>query len=153
MRDLVVECEDAGVSYSVTGGSGRLVGWKSGASRVFLQVAWSIDELERRRDLLDTDLPVYAGVLVLASAAMARRLGARVPALRPPDQLIDDLEHDGLAGVRHAVGLVAQVAASGAFAGVHLIPGVRSADMASAMATQSTITTAHPMGSPLRRTA
>lgn len=156
VRDLVRECDDAGIAYSVTGGAGRLVDWKRGAARVFVQVAWTADELERRRERLETDLPVYAGVLVLANAAMARRLGARVPDLRPPEPLVAELEGDRFAGVRHATDLVADLQSRSAFAGVHLIAGVRLPETAAALAERLTLripTRAATADAPLRRTA
>ncbi len=156
VRDLVSECERAGVRYSVTGGPGSLADWKRGAERIFVQVGWSVDELERRVERLGTDLPVYAGVLVVASAGMARRLGDRVPELAPPAPLADALERDDLAGVRAAVDLVSALEASGACAGVHLVPGVRSGEVATALRRPRTdsATTGDPaVTSNLRRTA
>lgn len=133
VRDLVAECERAGLRYGVTGGGGRLPDWKRGAERVVVQVAWSVEDLRRRAELLSSDLPVYAGVLVVASAAMARRLGDRVPELAPPSWLVDALERDRLAGVHAAIELVEAIEDSGAFAGVHLVPGARSAEVAEAL--------------------
>lgn len=133
VRDIVAECAATGLRYSVTGSTGRLPSWKRGASRVFLQVGWTLDDLERRRESLDTDLPVYAGVLVLASSAMARRLAVRVPELRAPDAVVEALERDPLAGVAAAAELISQVRSSGYFGGVHLVPGVRAAETAAAI--------------------
>lgn len=125
VRDLVRECEAAGVAYSVTAGAGRLAPWKASARRIFCQVSWTLDEFLRRRDALATDRPVYAGVLVVPNAAVARGLASRVPELAPPVTLIDALDRDHDAGVHAAAALVHDLEVSGAFAGVHLVVGAR----------------------------
>ena len=50
--------------------------WKHAADFIFSQVSYSADAQLRWRDANPADVPVYAGVMVLASAAMARRLAA-----------------------------------------------------------------------------
>ena len=55
--------------------------FKHDADFVVTQVSHSIDDLARWRDATAFDGPVYAGVMVVASAAMARRLGADSPQL------------------------------------------------------------------------
>ena len=52
------------------------------------------------------DGPVYAGVMVVASAAMARKLGAESPQLAVPPWLIDAVDADRDAGVDAACALV-----------------------------------------------
>src|SRR4029077_5345375 len=47
--------------------------WKHAADFIFSQVSYSADAQLRWRDANPVDVPVYAGVMVLASAAMARR--------------------------------------------------------------------------------
>jgi hypothetical protein len=61
--------------------------------------------------------------------AFARRIGERVPELRPPPHIIDALERDRTAGVRIAQELIDALRDSGAFDGVHLVrgSGLRSA--------------------------
>jgi 5,10-methylenetetrahydrofolate reductase len=133
VRTMVDECNGAGVHYGVTTRLRPLPAWKRQAARIFVQVSWSLDALLRWRDANPIDSPVYAGVMVLPSAATARRIGDRVPELRAPVDLVDALEHDGDAGVRRAAELVAGVRASGAFAGVHLVGGGRYREITAAL--------------------
>src|SRR6185369_676535 len=63
----------------VTAGLRPLPSWKKTADFTFVQVSYSIDALLRWRDANEPAGPVYAGVMVLASAAMARRLAAAIP--------------------------------------------------------------------------
>ena len=56
-----------------------LPAWKRSADFLFLQVSFSLDGLLRWRDANPVDIPVYAGVIVLASESHAQRLGAAVP--------------------------------------------------------------------------
>lgn len=56
---------------------------------------------------------------------MARKLAADIPEITIPDGWIDAVETDRRAGVELACALARSIADSGAFDGVHLIPGVR----------------------------
>ena len=77
----------------------------------------------------DVDVPVYAGVLVVASAGMARNL--TIPGLTVPPDLVRRLEAgDRNAGVDAACDLVVGIRDSGAFDGVHLIPVARYREVA-----------------------
>ena len=96
--------------------------WKLTADFLFVQVGFDVDRLVAWRETIDPDARVYAGVMVLASAAMARRLAATVPDIDIPDEVVRALEADPDAGVDIAVELVEAVRASGAFTGVHLVP-------------------------------
>jgi methylenetetrahydrofolate reductase (NADPH) len=96
--------------------------WKRAADFLFVQVSFSLDRLLAWRDTVDAEAEVYAGVMVVASAAMARRLLASVPDIEIPDPLIRAVEADPEAGIDVALDLVAGIEASGAFAGVHLVP-------------------------------
>lgn len=96
--------------------------WKLDADFLFVQVAFSLDDLLAWRETIDFDGPVFAGVMVLASATMARRLSASIPELAVPDHLVEALERDAGAGVDAACELVEAVRDSGAFDGVHLVP-------------------------------
>jgi 5,10-methylenetetrahydrofolate reductase len=107
-----------------------LPNWKREADFLFVQVSFSVELLLRWRDELDFDGPVFAGVLVPSSPAMARKLSAEVPQLAVPPALIDALELDVDAGVDFACDMVAKVQESGAFEGVHLIPVSRYRDVA-----------------------
>lgn len=96
--------------------------WKRAADFLFVQVGFSLDRLLAWRDAVDADTDIYAGVMILASAPMARRLLATVPDIEIPDTLIQDIEANPDAGVDLALDLIDGIEASGAFAGVHLVP-------------------------------
>src|SRR4051812_27430668 len=55
----------------VTNGAGSLPAWKRDADFVFTQVCFSREDALARRAVIDFDGPVYAGVMVVPSAAMA----------------------------------------------------------------------------------
>ncbi|MFT3855346.1 MAG: methylenetetrahydrofolate reductase [Ilumatobacteraceae bacterium] len=139
VRTMVEECLAAGLRFGVTTRLSRLPAWKLDADRLFVQVSWSIDRLLRWRDATAFAGAVYAGVMVLPSAATARRIGAQLPELQAPDALLDALDRDRDAGVRHAVELIEAVRASGAFDRVHLIAGRRFAQTAACLATGMTL--------------
>jgi 5,10-methylenetetrahydrofolate reductase len=75
-------------------------------------------------------VPVYAGVIVLPSAGMARRLASSIPSLEIPPNLVERLEHDPDAGIGAACDLIARIRDSGAIEGVHLIPTSRYREVA-----------------------
>jgi methylenetetrahydrofolate reductase (NADPH) len=110
-------------SVGVAASSARkLPRWKAAADFAFVQVSYSVDELVRWREENPVDMPVYAGVMVLASAGMARRLAASVPDIAIPDDLVRAVEADPYAGVEAACEQVLALRETGAFAGVHLVP-------------------------------
>lgn len=111
----------AGVTTRLT----PLPAWKQEADALFVQVSFSLDDLLAWREATTFSGPVYAGVMVLASAAMARKLTADLPEIDIPRRWVDLVESDRSAGVELACELAQSVEASGAFAGVHLVPGVR----------------------------
>jgi 5,10-methylenetetrahydrofolate reductase len=96
--------------------------WKHAADFIFSQVSYSVDAQLRWRDANPAGVPVYAGVMVLASAAMARRLAATIPDIEIPGWLADKVAHDKMAGVEAACQQIARLRHSGAFDGVHLVP-------------------------------
>jgi methylenetetrahydrofolate reductase (NADPH) len=96
--------------------------WKHEADFMFVQVNFSLDRLLAWRDTVDTDTDLYAGVMVIASTAMARRLLATVSDIEIPDTLIHAIEAQPDAGIDIALDLIDGIEASGAFAGVHLVP-------------------------------
>ena len=108
-----------------------LPSWKSDADFLFVQVSFDLQELLAWRDAIRFDGPVYAAVMVLPSAPMARKLAADIPEITVPAAWIDAIEHDRGAGVDLACGLACAIADSAAFDGVHLIPGVRYRETAS----------------------
>jgi 5,10-methylenetetrahydrofolate reductase len=114
----------------VATGLRRVPSWKQSADFVFAQVSYSVDALLRWRDSASLDVPVYAGVMVLASAAMARRLAATIPDIEIPDALVERVEQDRRAGVDAACEQIQQLRDSGAFDGVHLVPVNRYREVA-----------------------
>jgi methylenetetrahydrofolate reductase (NADPH) len=107
---------------------GRLPEWKRKADFLFVQVGFDLDALLEWRSSVEVDCPVYAGVIVIASPAMARKV--TIPGLTVPEDLVARLEHDRTAGVDLACDLVAAVRDSGAFDGVHLVPVARYREVA-----------------------
>jgi len=102
-----------------------LPSWKRAVDFLFVQLSFDLDQLLAWRDTVDFDGNVYAGVMVLPSASMARKLVADIPEITVPQSWIDAIEDDRRAGEGHACELAHRIAESGAFDGVHLIPGVR----------------------------
>lgn len=122
------------VRIGVTTGLGSVPGWKRDADRWFVQVSFSTDDLVAWRETIDFDGRVYAGVMVVASAAMARKLAADIPQLTVPNVVVERVERDADAGVEIAAELVEQIRASGAFDGVHLVPVSRYRQLAARLA-------------------
>ncbi len=111
-----------GFRAGATTGLRPLPAWKREADFLFVQISYSLDRLLAWRESIDVDVPVYAGVMVLASAGMARRIAATIPDLDIPDDLVDAVAADPMAGVEAACAQVLAIEESGAFAGVHLVP-------------------------------
>jgi 5,10-methylenetetrahydrofolate reductase len=114
----------------VTSGLQPLPAWKRDADFLFAQVAFSPEPLLEWRAEIDFDGPVYAGVMVVASAPMARKLSAGIPQLAVPPAVVARVERDRMAGVEIACDLVEQIRDSGAFDGVHLVPVNRYREVA-----------------------
>jgi methylenetetrahydrofolate reductase (NADPH) len=114
----------------VASGLQPLPAWKADADFLLTQVTFSIDELLDWRASVRFDGPVYAGVMVIASAPMARKLSAEIAQLAVPTPVIDRIERDRHAGVEIACDLITAIRDSGAFDGVHLIPVSRYREMA-----------------------
>lgn len=91
--------------------------WKQAADFVFVQVGYSVEAFLRWREANPTDLPVYAGVMVLASAGMATRLRASIPDIDIPDELVHRVSDDPAAGVDAACEQIRALRDTGAFAG------------------------------------
>ena len=109
---------------------GPVPGWKRAADFVFAQMSFSAESLLRWRDSAALDVPVYAGVMVLATASMAERLAATIPDIEIPPDLVRRVAQDRRAGVDAACALVEQLRDSGAFDGVHLVPVARYREVA-----------------------
>ena len=78
-----------------------------------------MEEQLRWRDANPLDVPVYAGVMVLASAGMARRLAASIPDIEIPGSLVERVAADPVAGVAAACEQIARLRDSGAFDGLY----------------------------------
>jgi 5,10-methylenetetrahydrofolate reductase len=108
----------------------RPIAWRTRADFLFVQINYSIERLLRWRESLDFDGKVYAGVLVLASSRMARRINAAIPDIRVPQTIIDKLDDSPEVGVDLACDQIASLRDSGAFDGVHLVPVGRFREVA-----------------------
>lgn len=108
---------------------GRPLGWKVEADFLFGQISFDGDEVVRWRESVDYPGPVYAGVIVLASSRMARRLAEAIPEIDVPADLVDKLDADPEAGLDLACRQIDELRESGAFDGVHLVPVRRYAEM------------------------
>jgi methylenetetrahydrofolate reductase (NADPH) len=114
----------------VAAGAGPLPAWKRDADFVFAQVRFSLDAMVEWRAQIEFDGPVYAGVMVVPSVSMARKIGADIQQLTVPDAWLAAIERDPTAGVSLACDLVESIRESGAFDGVHLIPVSRYREVA-----------------------
>ena len=114
--------------FGAASGLRPLPAWKQAADFLFVQVGFSLDDLLAWRASVKVDVPVYAGVIVIASAGMARNF--TIPGLTVPPELVTRLEKDRNAGVDAACDLVVGIRDSGAFDGVHLIPVARYREVA-----------------------
>lgn len=121
---------DAPLKVGVTSGLRPLPAWKQEADFLFVQVAFSIEDLLAWRTSVDFAGPVYAAVIVVASASMARKLSSTIPEIAVPSSVIARVETDPGAGVDIACDLIAEIGNSRAFDGVHLIPIGRYREMA-----------------------
>lgn len=121
----------APMRFGAATGLRALPQWKRSADFLFVQIGFSVDALLEWRAGMDLDMPVYAGVIVLASAGMARRLASDIPELDIPASLVARLEGDRNAGVDMAVDLVTAIRDAGTFEGVHLVPVARYREVAS----------------------
>lgn len=118
------------IRIGVSSGLGPLPAWKGETDFLFAQVGFSLDELLCWRAQTSFRGRVYAGVMVVASAGMGRKLSAEFPQLAVPDWLLSRLAEDPSAGVDYACDMVCRIRESDAFDGVHLIPVRRYREMA-----------------------
>ena len=109
--------------------------WKRPADFVCTQVSFDEDAVARWRDRVGFTGTVYAGVIVLASEAMATRIADLIPGFEVPEAVRRDLAagRDGV-GVEVAVEQVTRLRANGAVDGVQLIPARRFRELAGALA-------------------
>jgi methylenetetrahydrofolate reductase (NADPH) len=114
----------------VATGLTALPSFKADADFVFAQISYSLDELLRWRESFTFDGQVYAGVMVVASAGMARKLAAENAQLTVPAGVVERVERDPQGGVALACELAGGIRDSGAFDGVHLVPVSRYREVA-----------------------
>jgi methylenetetrahydrofolate reductase (NADPH) len=114
----------------VTSRLAPLPGWKRDADFLFVQVGCELDDLQRWRERTPFDGPVYAGVMVFTSAAMAAKIAGQVPQITVPAGLLDRLDRDPGAGVDLACEQVVALREREAFDGVHLVPVGRYREVA-----------------------
>ena len=107
--------------------------WKHHADAWYVQISYSAEVLTSWRQTIDFDGAVYAGVMVIPSASMARKLSADVPQLAVPSHLIETVDADPNAGVRFAADLIDDVRSTGHFDGVHLVPVSRYREVAATL--------------------
>ncbi len=131
-REFAVE-QSIPIRIGVSCGLGAVPAWKYDADAWYLQVAYDLDAMVTWRSGIEFDGAIYAGVMALPSASMARKVGAEVPQLAVPPEIVDRLDHDPAAGVDLAVELVVGVRASHVFDGAHLIPVSRYRQVAAAL--------------------
>jgi methylenetetrahydrofolate reductase (NADPH) len=118
----------ADVRFGAVTGLSPLPRWKREADFLLVQIGFDLEAFLAWRAEVDLSCPVYAGVLVVPSVTMARRLS--IPGLTVPAGLLERLEGDRNAGVDAACELVAGLRDSGGFDGVHLIPTARYREVA-----------------------
>jgi 5,10-methylenetetrahydrofolate reductase len=109
-------------SVGVTTRLEPLPAWKQRSDFLFVQASFDVDALLRWRESLHFDGQVFAGVIVVASAGMAKTLAEATSQIDLPAGLLDRLDTDRDAGVEAACSLMGELRASGAFDGVHLVP-------------------------------
>ncbi len=112
---------------------GAVPAWKHDADAWYLQVSYDLDAIVTWRAGIEFDGAVYAGVMALSSASMARKVSADVPQLAVPRHILDRLDSNPNAGIDLAVELVRDVRDSNAFDGTHLIPVNRYRQVAAAL--------------------
>ena len=133
MARAFAEEQSLPLRIGVSCGLGAVPAWKYAADAWYVQVSYDLDTMLAWRSGVEFDGAIYAGVMALPSATMARKVSADVPQLAVPAPILDRLDADPAAGVDLAVELVAGVRDSQAFDGVHLIPVARYRQVAAAL--------------------
>ncbi|MGQ0431614.1 MAG: methylenetetrahydrofolate reductase [Microthrixaceae bacterium] len=131
-RDFARE-QEMPIRIGVSCGLGAVPRWKHDADAWYLQVSYDLDAMATWRAGIEFDGAVFAGVMALPSATMARKISAEVPQLEVPRHILDRLEADPNAGVDLAVELVLNLRDSNVFDGSHLIPVNRYRQVAAAL--------------------
>lgn len=136
MMDLAREFsaeQDWPLRIGVSCGLGTVQPWKYEADAWYVQVSYSADELATWRRGIEFGGAVYAGVMVIPSARMARKLSADVPQLSVPRDLVEMVDRDPNAGVEFAANLIDSIRRTDEFDGVHLVPVSRYREIAAAL--------------------
>ena len=137
VRDMIQEVRafDAGRAFRVGVATGLrpFPTWKQAADFCFVQIGFDLGALFRWRDTLTFAGQVYAGVIVLPSPAMARKLSSDLAGVTVPDAVVTRLDDDSNAGVEVACDLVDAIRDHGGFDGVHLIPVSRYRETAAVL--------------------
>ena len=116
VRALPADPAFAGVAEFRVGAAAALrplPAWKQAADFLFAQVSFSLEALLRWRDANPVEIPVFAGVMVLASEAHAQRIASVIPDIDIPAELRERVRADPLAGVEAACEQVIQSATRG----------------------------------------
>ena len=117
----------------VTSRLAPLPAWKRDADFCFVQLGFDVDALVRWRESVDFAGEVYAGVIVLASAGMARKLVSDIPEISVGPEVLDRIEGDPAAGVALTCETIHAIRETGAFEGVHLVPVSKYREVAAAL--------------------
>ena len=131
-RDFAEE-QTMPIRIGVSCGLGAVPAWKYDADAWYLQVSYDLHAIVTWRAGIEFDGAVYAGVMALPSASMARKVSADVPQLAVPHHILDRLDANPNAGIDLAVELVLNVRDSNVFDGAHLIPVNRYRQVAAAL--------------------
>ena len=107
--------------------------WKRSADFVCTQMSFDAQINARWREETDFEGSVYAGVIVLGSEKMARRLSERIPNFTVPEWVFARLGAEPDSGVAIAAELLAEMQGAGVVDGAHLVPARRFRDMAAAL--------------------
>jgi len=131
VRTSTVEAQfRVGVAAEVTR---DLPSWKRAADFVFTQISFDVEAVTRWRERVEFEGDVYAGVMVLGSEKMARRLTDLIPGLSVPEAIVRGLGRHPTVGVAHALEQVQQLRDAGTVDGVHVIPARQYRALANAL--------------------
>lgn len=110
-----------------------LPSFKRSADRAFTQLSFDVEAVSSWPGTSGYDGRVYAGVVVLASERMARRLARTIPGFEVPEEILARLRADRAAGVEVALEQVRKLRERGTVDGVHLVPATRYREVAEAL--------------------
>src|SRR5436305_3461308 len=96
-RDFA-EAQTRPMRIGVSCGLGAVPAWKHQADVWYLQVSYDLDAMISWRSGIEFDGAIYAGVMALPSASMARKVSADVPQLAVPQPILDRLDTPSDAG-------------------------------------------------------